>query len=261
MRLRFCDLEDILKYKLFEQIEINIGDETLILNDGDNRFDTLTWSPPKSIWRGIEILHGIEENIEEINILKDYFLSNIEGEGELPIHIHKILKKYKPHTEHKGVGLGKGMSFYTIVPHKRLPFNEVEVLKFQQFLEYFFQTKKKLFKKVHYCIEAGKHKKNPNLHSHFLIWFREDGGKNFARDLKSEWNKFYEPKYNISYNEVIEKNGYKRRNKGIDRVPCNTQNIINDKIDYMTNSLKGSHENFIDLNINKIHDFESSTSQ
>lgn len=254
--MRFCELENVLRNVLFQEIILEDDNgETYIQNNTDELcFETLTYDGYA------DGMHEFDKRLIEINILVYYYKKHFESDAELnsdlPKNIAKIVKKFLVTHKDTGTGVGKnkGMSFYTIVPYERLPYNEVEVMRFHQFLKYFFNKRKDLFKRVHFCIESGKHKERPNLHAHFLAWFNPGKGKNFARVLKTEWNAFYpEPKYNISYNE--------KGNRGIHRVPCNTDKIIKDKIDYMTNSLKGSHENFVDLNINEILDFEFSTSQ
>lgn len=142
----------------------------------------------------------------------------------------------------------KGMSFYTIVPRKRLPFTRAEVSRITECAKKLFQNDK-FFIFSHFCVESGKHKAKPNLHIHCLCQFKEGQGKNFARYLVKTWNSFFpNKKYNISYKEM--KNG--KLNVGIDRVPCNTLRIQQDKRAYLENANKGSHENFVDLKINEV---------
>lgn len=193
------------------------------------------------------------EFIEDLDIFIDYYYSNNKEdffEEEISEAINLLLKK---HLKTKRGPAIKGMSFYTIVPKNRMGISEVEVLRLRQFWKKFFEKNRKLFSKVWYVLESGKHKDNPNLHTHALISFKSGGGKNFSRLLKKSWSREYPYDFRIDYNE----NG----NKGIDRVPCNTEQIQVDKIRYMENDQKGSHQNFIDLGIKEILDFEFSTSQ
>jgi hypothetical protein len=101
---------------------------------------------------------------------------------------------------------------------------------------------KDMYDQIWWCIEAGKHKERPNLHIHVLIDFKPMGSKHFLKQLKRVWCKhFPEAKYSITYNVD--------GNKGIHRVDCNTLEIQEDKVLYMDNDSKGSHENFIDLGL------------
>ena len=143
----------------------------------------------------------------------------------------------------------KGMSFYTIVPKERLNYDAFTIGQLASFCEEMFNTRgDKYFKQCWYVIESGKHQQRPNLHVHLLADFKKlkgaSGSKFFLRDLKTLWKKyFHDEKFSINYN--IE------GNKGIDRVDCNTLEIQQDKITYMDNDCKGTHENFTDLGIHK----------
>lgn len=184
------------------------------------------------------ILHYYEiyNNITEVDEVTTSLINN-----EAKCLVRKYYKKPNART----LGNKEGLSFYTIVPKSRLPYSEVEVEKMRDFCEKFFSSK--YFKKCWWVIESGKHEKSPNLHIHLLGQFKwkspnESMSKNFKRNLITAWNKCYpNPKFNISYKES--------NNVGIHHVPCNTDEIRNDKLTYMTNSEKGSHENFIDLGV------------
>lgn len=190
----------------------------------------------------------IDEVMEDVEILKKFFIEEeISSEEEIPKSIFLLMYKYLKKDK------VKGLSFYTIVPKERLPFNESEVMDLKNFCEKFFNNEK-LFESVKWCVESGKHENCPNLHIHALISFKKGMGKNFSRVLKSSWARVYpDPKYAIDYNV--------KGNRGIHRVPCNTLLIQRDKEIYMSNSSKGSHENFVDLNVSGEFSSDSSTSQ
>lgn len=144
----------------------------------------------------------------------------------------------------------KGMSFYTIVPKERLEYNANNISIIADFCQEMFEMRgSKYFEQVWYCIESGKHQNRPNLHIHMLCEFKAMGSKFFLRDMKHKWKQYYpEDKYTINYD--IE------GNKGIHRVDCNTLEIQQDKVEYMDNELKGTHENFTDIGIRKYLRFE-----
>jgi hypothetical protein len=163
----------------------------------------------------------------------------------------KLAKKMSDMISHKIVrSKCKGMSFYTIVPLKRLPDMPDNIKGFKEFAELMFNKRgDKYFNQVWYVIECGKHEDKSNLHIHILCDFKELGSKFFLRDLKKYWKNYFPDMDNdISYDI--------KGNKGIHRVDCNTVNIIKDKIDYMDNELKGSHENYRDLGLRFHHVFE-----
>ena len=88
--------------------------------------------------------------------------------------------------------------------------------------------------------ESGKHPDKPNLHLHMLIQFYKKAPHNFARTLKIQWSKCFEGS-NIDWRDG--------KGRGLDHKLCNTKQIQMDKLDYMENSLKGTHENFTDLHM------------
>lgn len=157
----------------------------------------------------------------------------IESGNDLPLSAEciRILRKYI--RIEKAPKL-KGLTFYTIVPEKRLPFNDGQINKLKKLCEKMFT--KKNFSKCAWVIEAGKHKDCPNLHIHCIGKLLN---KNFKRSFISKWNKIYDEEYNIEYDDD--------NNRGWDMKPCNTSQIQIDKMNYLDNRLKGSHENFVDL--------------
>jgi len=190
----------------------------------------------------------IDEVLIDAEILKKFFREGISSDEEIPKSIFLILFKYLKKDK------VKGLSFYTIVPKQRLEYNNNEVMRLQKFAEKFFANEK-IFEEVHWVVESGKHKDKPNLHIHALVAFKKNGGKNFSRLIKNHWLRvFPEKEYTIDYNV--------KGNRGIHRVPCNTLLIQRDKISYMNNESKGSHENFEDLKIRGLFkSVDSSTSQ
>lgn len=178
-----------------------------------------------------------ESKVNDIHRLIHFYkiYKNLEDNGKrFPLNKEclTILKKYVKIKNEPC----EGMVFYSIVPRERLPYNDFEIMKLTKFCEANFTAKN--FTKCAWVIESGKHEDCPNLHIHALGKLKN---KNFKRMFMSRWNKQYEDKYNISYDE--------NNNKGWHMVPCNTLEIQSDKLNYLDNVLKGSHENFIDLKI------------
>lgn len=140
----------------------------------------------------------------------------------------------------------KRHNFFSCCPKFRIGISEGEVVKMENFLKNNLTSK--YFEKCHWVIESGKHENKPNLHFHFLGLYNPNGSKNFRkRVLFDAWNKLY-PNNPLEWKAP---NG----NRGIHIVACNTQEIIDDKIKYLSNDNKGSHVNFIDLNKNSSFGF------
>lgn len=144
-----------------------------------------------------------------------------------------------------------GLSFYTIMPRNRIGISEGEVAKMAGFAKKFFTEK--YFEKCWWILESGKHKDKPNLHIHLLCRFAKHPtavtkagvpvsmSKSFVRNMKTAWNHIYDQQYDIGYDI----NG----NRGVDCKACNTAEIQKDKLAYMCNDQKGTHENFVDLKV------------
>lgn len=134
---------------------------------------------------------------------------------------------------------GTGIKFFSCVPKNRISISEGEVEKMREFLKK--NVSEKYFTKWAYCIESGKHPDKPNLHFHLLGHYNDNGRKNFrGRVLREFWNKHYP-------NNPLE---WKQGNRvGIDRKDCNDKQMIKDKLLYFHNESKGTHTNFIDLEI------------
>lgn len=126
---------------------------------------------------------------------------------------------------------GNDAIWLTISPdHLKNPlkFNARNLDNVSQFCLKWFSNKRYSF--YHYVIEAGENKKDPHLHVHALVQLKwKKHGKNHARDLKKYWEK-------KTYNKLKGKDYYSKNVSGIYR---------DDKLDYMNNHTKGSHENFI----------------
>lgn len=231
--MRFCDA-----YEKFKVTFFNCNSDSRC-----DPFDNFTFNCDSLF------SNEIDEVLEDVNFLKKFFIGKeISSEEEIPDNIFNIMLKYLKKER------CKGLSFYTICPKERLPFNDSEVMRLENFAEDFFKNEK-IFESAKWCVESGKYKDRPNLHIHALCSFKEKGGKNFSRLLKKKWIRVYpSEEHTIDYNI--------KGNKGIHRVPCNTLRIQRDKEIYMNNGSKGSHENFCDLNISgEFKSVDSSTSQ
>lgn len=164
-----------------------------------------------------------------------------------------IIKKLNRLTDKQVVD----WSYYTICPKSRLGLNRLDDMK--KFVKEFFDEKFQLyFEELYYVVESGKHEDNPNLHIHFVGKFLKDGSHNFRSRLIKKWNSIFEADYDISYKILKKPEGKGKSNKkrkeyneGIKLIKVRTQTILNDKIKYLQNDHKGSHENFIDLGIAK----------
>ena len=210
-------------------------------NNGNNRFDTLCNTNESDNWTIVDdvnyILKSYIPKLRSKNLFNDDYLIDD------PI----VIRNLKKYIKREKV---KGMSFYTIVPKERLKYDAFTIGHLAGFCELMFNERgSKYFKQCWYVVESGKHQQKPNLHIHLLADFKKMGSKFFLRDLKTLWRKhFPDEKYTINYNVD--------GNKGIDRVDCNTLEIQQDKITYMDNDCKGTHENFTDLGIHKHFEFE-----
>ena len=168
----------------------------------------------------------------------DYFLCGTDLEGnDRGTMIHPSLMSKEDIAEYYGITRGcKGLTFYTIVPEERLSITEDNISNAKLLIEYIMQLK--YLKRVWWVWESGKYEDKPNLHLHMLVEFYES--KNFKRDLICKWSKIFKQS-NIDWK--------KSSGSGWDSRPCNTREIQKDKISYMDNAQKGSHENFVDLEL------------
>ena len=129
----------------------------------------------------------------------------------------------------------------------------------QEFCTDFFDNNyTKYFEEIYYVVESGKNKDDPNLHIHFVAKPFKDGMHNFSRDLKKKWNFYFCADYDIGYKIYtgLDEKGKKKYNEGIHTFPVRTREILEDKIRYLENDSKGTHENFMDLGIYQHLKFE-----
>jgi hypothetical protein len=192
----------------------------------------------KALGRWCAYMNMVDSIVDDISRLVHFYdiHKKLEDDGH-DVSLNKdcinILRKYIKIEKAPKL---EGLTFYTIVPKERLPYNDDQINKLRLFCEKRFVAKN--FERCKWVIESGKHEENPNLHIHCIGRLKN---KNFKREFITQWNKIYDNEYNISYSE--------NDNRGWDKIPCNTAQIQEDKLNYLINSLKGNHENFIDLKI------------
>jgi hypothetical protein len=224
MRLRVADLKYSMEELYFP-----------LINNPKGRFDNFAYTTGLPMFDVI-LAEGI------VDELIPYIQKNCKlwkDEDILPKSISELCRP-KP----KGDPFD-GWSFYTIVPKTRMGLELKDTI--HEFCIDFLE-KDKFFKEIHYVVESGKYQDKPNLHIHFLCKFKEGTSKNFKRDFCKKWYFYFCDDYDINY-EIKRPDG--STNTGWDRVPVNTADILRDKIVYMQNCEKGSHENFTDLGICK----------
>lgn len=176
----------------------------------------------------------IKENVSEqiyLDVIENWIKGMYEGynhtnpppdiiEMKLITKLHKRWKK------------GNDALWLTISPdHLKNPlkFTARNLDNVSEFCRKWFTDKRYSF--YHYVIEAGENKEDPHLHVHALVQLKHKSmAKNHARDLKGFWGK-------KTFNKLKGKDYYSQNVNGIYR---------SDKLDYMDNHAKGSHENYID---------------
>ncbi len=129
----------------------------------------------------------------------------------------------------------KGMSFYTVCPQPRLAYTSENWWRLQSLCEELFtgDIAGQYFSSTRWVVESGKHQDAPNLHFHALVSFLPQKSKNFSRDgIMKIWRNYF-PDHDISYKQKRKDGTY---NRGVDRVACNTLQIQDDKLKYLTNS-------------------------
>ena len=225
----------IIKYNIFEDqniIDDRTGERILIKG---NRLNVYSGD---SEWVDDDMKFASLKRIEHYWKINNQLKSEgYEGHTTLSSIIQSSMfnilgKKKKP----PGI---KRHNFFSCSPKFRIDISEGEVVKMVDFLKN--NLTEKYFKKVQWVVESGKHKNNPNLHFHFLGLFNPNGSKNFRKRVLFEaWNKHY-PDNPLEWKKP---NGH----RGVHVVACCAQELVDDKLKYLNNDSKGSHENFTDLN-------------
>lgn len=234
------DLYNLFFNDFFPQFEQKYPNGTSrIVNNDDNRFETFIGSKSSDYvdWDEFQI-HSFEKLLHLMKINEKVRSEGYEG-------ITTLKKEYQYCMRNlRGIKIltksnQTGIKFFSCVPKNRIDISEGEVQKMKNFLEK--NISEKYFKKFAWNIESGKHPNKPNLHFHLLGDYNPNGQKNFrSRVLNDNWNKLYP-------NNPLE---WKQGNRiGIDRKDCNNEEMIKDKLLYFHNESKGTHMNFVDLEI------------
>lgn len=125
----------------------------------------------------------------------------------------------------------KGWSFITLGPTPFFDFTDESKAKLVEWCNEWITEHN--YSAASWVIESGKNKKNPNLHVHFFC--RIKNPKHHKRDLIHNWEKKFPNNKLIGNNYHI--------------VKCNTEKMFYEKQEYMIDNSKGTHQNFIDLQL------------
>lgn len=125
----------------------------------------------------------------------------------------------------------KGWSFITLGPTPFFDFTDESKAKLVEWCNLWITETN--YSVASWVIESGKNKTKPNLHLHFFC--RIKNPRHHKRDLIHSWDKFFPNNKLVGNNYHI--------------VKCNTEAMYIDKQEYMINNSKGTHENFIDLQL------------
>lgn len=183
-----------------------------------------------------EELHDFEEYVKKKvseNIYKDLINPWIDG-------IYNGYNHMNPPPDFAGMRLitklhkkwkeGDRAVWITISPdHLKNPlkYNKLNLKRLSEFCIKWFTDKRYSF--YHYVIETGKDKEDPHLHVHALVQFKHKAfSKNHAREIRAYWKK-------KMFHTLLPKDYYSVNVSGTYR---------DDKLEYMVNSAKGSHENW-----------------
>ena len=183
-------------------------------------------------------LHDFEKYVKE-KISEQAYKDVVEGwikgiydgydHTNPPPDINKMKILTKLHKQWKK---GSDAIWITISPdHLKNPlkYSPLNVDRVSEFCLKWFSDKRYSF--YSYVIEAGENRDDPHLHVHALVQLKHKSmAKNHARELKTFWKK-------KTFNTLKGKDYHSKNVSGIYR---------EDKLDYMNNHAKGSHENFID---------------
>lgn len=254
--LSFEILKEILDTRFFPEFTINDGDRKMICNERNERFkyrDASLVCGKACAYHPLDNPQArckcdmMDDTVDDVARLIHYYeiINKLRNEGvrvDINDDCKKVLKKYvskpkKIYNQKKGNG--PGCSWYSIVPEERLDFCPGNIARLKSLCEKCFTEKN--CECAQWVVESGKHKSKPNLHIHALV---KIGGrnKNFRRFFIGKWNKeFKDKRFNIEY-----KHG---DNVGWKMIPVNCWEMKKDKLSYMNNDSKGSHENFVDLGV------------
>lgn len=157
-------------------------------------------------------IHGIYNGFDHTHLPPDMTAMKI---------ITKLHKKWKE---------GSPAIWITIAPDKlknEYKFSKSQLRKVGEFCSQWFSPKRYNF--YSYVIEVGKDPKNPFIHVHALVQIKHKKTvKNHARDLKNYWER-------KTCHRLKGDSYYSKNISGI---------YLDDKLQYMKNCAKGSHENF-----------------
>lgn len=185
-----------------------------------------------------EELHAFEEYVKN-NISEQAYKDVIEGwikgiydgydHTNTPPDINEMKLIIKLHKKWKE---GGSAIWLTISPdHLKNPlkYHSIKLDQLSNFCLKWFNEKR--YSYYSWVIEVGKNKEDPHLHVHALVQLKHKSmAKNHARDLKNYWER------KLSHT-LKGKDYYSQNVTGIYR---------DDKLEYMTDSAKGSHENYIE---------------
>ena len=229
-------------FPIYERFADSDEETTELVND--KKLETFVgpgWQDDLEIWN---------------NIIEPYILEcGKAGKevGTLPNNdIKKLINKLNLNSKSK-----VDWKYITICPRARMPLSLLNTMR--EFCTDFFDNNyTKYFEEIHYVVECGKNKDDPNLHIHFVAKPFKDGLHNFRRDLVKKWNFYFCEDYDITYKIYtgLDDKGKKKYNEGIHTFPVRTLEILEDKIRYLSNESKGTHMNFMDLGIYQHLKFE-----
>ncbi len=124
--------------------------------------------------------------------------------------------------------------FLTLSPdHNTRALDKSDVPKMEEWANKWFTEKR--YSYYNWVLEYGEDANNPHYHIHALVLLKhKKQGQNHARELKKFWAKYF-PNSQLIGKDYLSKNV--------------SGKYFKDKELYFDNSLKGSHENFMDSGI------------
>lgn len=213
------------------------------------------------------ILDNMVRTYIKTSIIRHYYIDNIKTMDQSELHAFEAwcLKQYPdsllmrellehyihgvyngfthdhPHLDIKEMRLltklhskwknGNDAVWITISPdhiHNHFEYNKLNLQRVDKFCRKWFDPKR--YSYYSYVIEVGSNPDKPHLHVHALVQFTHKSvAKNHARELRTYW-------HNTTLNKLGPKDYLSKNISGT---------YVNDKLDYMKQSAKGSHENFV----------------